>query len=226
MDNNQLIKDPETTEAAKVAEAEKVAEAALAKQMAEKVLEAMEDKIERNIKDSVFCDLFKDPNNILSLYQVLYPDDKTTTVDDLTLITLSRVIVKTMFNDLGFIVGNRLIVLVEAQSTWTENIVVRYLEYIAETYRRYILQNGMNVYSSTKVKIPVPELYVLYTGDCQPFYAAGPPSGTWKGSEQHRVWALFGDFSYSLESPHGWLIRLSQISHRINIFPPQKPVKV
>ncbi len=136
-----------------------------AKQMAEKVLEAMDDKIERNVKDSVFCDLFKDPNYILELYQTLNPEDKTTRVDDLTLITLSHVIVRTMFNDLGFIVGNRLIVLVEAQSTWTENILVRYLEYIAETYRRYIHQNGMNIYSSTKVKLPDPKLYVLYTGD-------------------------------------------------------------
>ena len=91
--------------------------------MAEKVLEVMDDKIERNVKDSVFCDLFKDPENILELYQALYPEDTTTTVNDLTLITLSRVIVRTMFNDLGFIVGNRLIVLVEAQSTWTENIL-------------------------------------------------------------------------------------------------------
>ena len=136
-----------------------------AKQMAEKVLEVMDDKIERNVKDSVFCDLFKDPNKVLELYRSLFPEDKTTTVDDLTLITLSRVIVRTMFNDLGFIVGNRLIVLFEAQSTWTENILVRYLEYIAETYRRYIHQNEMNVYSSTKVKLPIPELYVLYTGD-------------------------------------------------------------
>ena len=30
----------------------------LQKQMAEKLLEASEDKINRNIKDSVFCDLF------------------------------------------------------------------------------------------------------------------------------------------------------------------------
>ena len=94
------------------------------KQMAEKVLEAMDDKIERNVKDSVFCDLFKNPNKVLELYQALYPEDKTTTVDDLTLITLSRVIVRTMFNDLGFIVGNRLIVLFEAQSTWTENTML------------------------------------------------------------------------------------------------------
>ena len=33
----------------------------LQKQMAEKLLEASEDKINRNIKDSVFCDLFGRP---------------------------------------------------------------------------------------------------------------------------------------------------------------------
>ena len=37
---------------------DKQAEKVIQKQMAEKLLEASEDKINRNIKDSVFCDLF------------------------------------------------------------------------------------------------------------------------------------------------------------------------
>ena len=37
---------------------EKQAEKVIQKQMAEKLLEASEDKINRNIKDSVFCDFF------------------------------------------------------------------------------------------------------------------------------------------------------------------------
>lgn len=43
------------------------------KQMAEKLLEASEDKINRNIKDSVFCDLFGRQEYLYQLYQVLHP---------------------------------------------------------------------------------------------------------------------------------------------------------
>lgn len=43
------------------------------KQMAEKLLEASEVKINRNIKDSVFCDLFGRQEYLYQLYQVLHP---------------------------------------------------------------------------------------------------------------------------------------------------------
>ena len=135
------------------------------KQMAEKLLEASEDKINRNIKDSVFCDLFGRQEYLFQLYQVLHPEDKDTEIDDLTIVTLSRIIVREMYNDLGFLAGNRLIVLVEAQSTWLENIVVRFLMYLGETYRRYIDKNDLDLYTTKKVELPKPELYGIYTGE-------------------------------------------------------------
>ena len=73
--------------------------------------------------------------------------------------TLSRIIVREMYNDLGFIAGNRLIVLVEEQSTWSVNIVVRFLMYLGETYRRYIEKNDLDLYTSKKLELPKPELY-------------------------------------------------------------------
>ena len=109
------------------------------KQMAERLLEASEDKINRNIKDSVFCDLFGKPEYLIQLYRALHPEDMETQQEDLTIVTLSRIIVREMYNDLGFLAGNRLLVLVEAQSSWSENIVVRFLMYLGETYRRMIL---------------------------------------------------------------------------------------
>lgn len=133
--------------------------------MAEKLLEASEDKVNRNIKDSVFCDLFGKPEYLIQLYRALHPEDTETEQKDLTIVTLSRIITKTMYNDLGFIVGNRLMVLVEAQSTWTENIVVRFLMYLGETYRRYIEKNDLDIYSSKNIVIPKPELYIIYVGD-------------------------------------------------------------
>ena len=137
----------------------------LQKQMAEKLLETSEDKINRNIKDSVFCDLFGRPEYLYQLYQVLHPEDTETQSDDLTIVTLSRIIVHEMYNDLGFLAGNRLIVLVEDQSTWSVNIVVRFLMYIGETYRRYIEKNDLDLYTSKKLELPKPELYMVYTGN-------------------------------------------------------------
>ena len=135
------------------------------KRMAERLLAAPEEKLNRNIKDSVFCDLFSRPEYLLQLYQALHPEDTETGMEDITLVTLSRVVAKAMYNDLGFLAGNRLMILVEAQSTWSENILVRFLIYLGETYHRYVEQNSLNLYSSAKVALPIPELYVVFTGE-------------------------------------------------------------
>lgn len=132
---------------------------------AEKPLETIDNKINRNIKDSVFCNLFGMPEYLMQLYQVLHPDDTETTEDDLTIVTLSRTVARNIYNDLGFLVRNRLLVLVEAQSTWSEkNILVRFLMYLGETYRRYIKTKGLRIYSEKNVDIPKPELYLVFTG--------------------------------------------------------------
>ncbi|MCI5500596.1 MAG: hypothetical protein MR409_01565 [Lachnospiraceae bacterium] len=61
--------------------------------------------------------------------------------------------------------GDRLIILFEAQSTWSPNILIRPLLYVATTYQNYINERNLDVYSSKKISIPKPELYVIYTGD-------------------------------------------------------------
>lgn len=56
-------------------------------------------------------------------------------------------------------------VLVEAQSTWTANIIIRALEYLVNSYHRYFSENDLDLYKSKKVELPKPELYVIYTGE-------------------------------------------------------------
>lgn len=58
---------------------------------------------------------------------------------------------------------DRLIVLVEAQSTWSDNIVIRSLIYLMRTYQEYLQRRGANLYSSTPIELPIPELYMIYT---------------------------------------------------------------
>jgi hypothetical protein len=119
----------------------------------------------RNIKDSVFTDIFKKPENLLKLYKALHPDDNSIKIDDLSIVTISNILTTGLYNDLGFMAGERLLILVEAQSTWSVNIVIRILEYLAHTYEEYFKEKGTDLYSSTKAKLPKPELYVVYTGD-------------------------------------------------------------
>ena len=123
--------------------------------------------VRRNVKDSVFSDFFSDKKNMLKMYKILHPEDTEVTEDDVEDITIKNdePIEAKPHNDLGFLVKDRLIILVEAQSTWSENIVVRMLLYLAQTYTEYIDEHELDVYSSTKIRIPKPELYVIYTGD-------------------------------------------------------------
>lgn len=58
-----------------------------------------------------------------------------------------------------------MLVLVEAQSTWSVNILIRTLMYLMETLNQFFTENGVDLYRSVKVEIPEPELYVIYTGD-------------------------------------------------------------
>lgn len=119
----------------------------------------------RSAKNSVFLDLFQNKSYLLKLYQTLHPEDITATEDTLTDVTIENVLTDNLYNDLGFIVNNKLMILIEAQSTWTMNILVRILLYLAQSYHEYFQRTSQNLYKSKRVKIPKPELYVIYTGN-------------------------------------------------------------
>lgn len=121
--------------------------------------------MKRTIKDSVFTNLFQDKKYLIQLYQALHPEDKSVTEDKLTDVTIENVLTDNIYNDLGFMVGNRLLILVEAQSTWTVNIIIRALMYLIQTYHNYFERTKQSLYRSKKVQLPIPELYVIYTGD-------------------------------------------------------------
>lgn len=67
--------------------------------------------IKRNIKDSVFTDFFRIPENLLELYKVLHPEDRDVSISDLHDVTVENILVNDIYNDLGFRVGHRLIIL-------------------------------------------------------------------------------------------------------------------
>ena len=87
----------------------------------------------RKIRDSVFTNLFQEKKYLLQLYKALHPEDGEATEDEIADVTLKHVLVDADYNDLGFSVGDRLMVLVESQSTWTMNIIIRALMYLMQT---------------------------------------------------------------------------------------------
>lgn len=121
----------------------------------------------RTIKDSVFSDLFGDKKYLLQLYQVLHPEDTQTTEDDLTDVTIQNVLTDDLYNDLGFRNGDRVMILVESQSTWSVNIIIRVLLYLAQTWNEHIEETKQNRYGSRKLELPRPEFYVIFTGERQ-----------------------------------------------------------
>ncbi len=118
----------------------------------------------REIKDSLFTFLFRQPEYTKALYLQLHPEDTSITDKDFKLVTLENVLVVGQYNDIGIQVRDKLILLVEAQSTFSENIPLRMLMYLAATYKEYVEEHKMSLYREKRVSIPRPEVYGVYTG--------------------------------------------------------------
>lgn len=119
-----------------------------------------ETKQVRNEKDRVFKIVFKEKENLLSLYNAL----AGTSYDDasqLEVNTLEDVVFVGMKNDVSFLLDGKLN-LFEHQSTVNLNMPLRGLYYLTDLYKqRY---NGKQLYSSNLLKIPTPQFIVFYNG--------------------------------------------------------------
>ena len=87
------------------------------------------------IRDSLFIDLFSDKNRLIELYKSLVDDESKISIEDIEIITLENIITTGVYNDLGFRVKDEIIILMEAQSVYTENIVIRVLFYLSDTLK-------------------------------------------------------------------------------------------
>lgn len=117
------------------------------------------------VKDSVFKHLFKIKEYSLKLYKTLMPQDDDITENDIDIVTCETVLMNGLYNDLGLLVKKNILFLMEAQSTWSINILIREFLYLALSYKENIEKNQIDLYGSKKIFIPTPKLYVLYTGD-------------------------------------------------------------
>ena len=111
-------------------------------------------------KDSLFRAIFNDKDRLAKLYEAL--SGNKVSPEDIDINTLSGVFMNDIKNDISFCVGNRLIILMEHQSTWNPNMPLRFFWYLGNLYRDLIDKDI--VYKGTLLKIPAPEFYVLYNG--------------------------------------------------------------
>lgn len=117
------------------------------------VIQPKDVKAKRTAKNSVFVDLFQNKYYLLKLSKTLHPEDITATENSLTDVTIENVLTDNLYNDLGFIANNRLLILIEAQSTWTVNILLRILLYLAQSYHEYFERTCQNLYFCPKRKV-------------------------------------------------------------------------
>lgn len=115
----------------------------------------------REYQDSVFVRLFS--TCIDKLLEVCKALDPSITSEDIELIKLENTLYMGLKNDISCKIEDRLIFLIEHQSTVNENMPLRCLQYIGRIFES-ILEMRYR-YARRLIKIPTPEFYVFYTGN-------------------------------------------------------------
>ena len=115
-------------------------------------------------KDSIFSYLFSDPDTLRELYCALkgvsLPDDIPVVIN-----TLEDILFMDRINDISFVIDDKLVVLVEHQSTINPNMALRLLSYITRVYEKII--DKKIIYGTRLQSLPKPEFFVLYNGTAE-----------------------------------------------------------
>ena len=122
----------------------------------------MNQNVIRNHKDSLFQLAFRDnPEAALSLYNAINGSHHTD-ASKLKFELLGGGIFMSMENDNGFIMDQTLS-MYEHQSTLNPNMPLRGLIYYGELYLKIVNRHRL-LYSTTLIKIPIPQYIVFYNG--------------------------------------------------------------
>ena len=122
-------------------------------------------RVNKEHKDRLFSFIFGKEKNkgwTLSLYNAVNHSDYKDP-GDIEINTLDDSLYMGMKNDVSFLLYSSLN-LYEHQSTFNPNMPVRQLIYLATIYDKYIKREKLNIYSSSRIRIPVPKLVTFYNG--------------------------------------------------------------
>ena len=119
-----------------------------------------EVKPQRTYKDTMFRMLFREKENLLSLYNAVN-GTAYTDVEELEITTLENAVYMNYKNDISFVMNFELM-LYEHQSTVNVNMPFRHLLYVTKVLQG--ITRNADLYSSTLVKIPEPRFVIFYNG--------------------------------------------------------------
>lgn len=123
--------------------------------------------VNRKYKDRIFRMVFRNKEDLLSLYNAIN-GTAYTNPNDLIIRTLEDAVYLGYKNDLSFLISNTLN-LYEHQSTVNPNMPLRGLLYFTDMFKAYIAENKYNIYGTKLVPLPIPRYIVFYNGaDEQP----------------------------------------------------------
>ena len=121
--------------------------------------------VQRNFKDTVFRMIFRERENLLSLYNALNQTSYTD-VGNLEITTLENAVYMNYKNDISFVFDFELL-LYEHQSAYNPNMPLRDLLYVSRVLQSRVKDE--NLYSKKLIGIPAPQFVVFYNGtDFQP----------------------------------------------------------
>ena len=117
--------------------------------------------VNRTFKSSVFVMLFSDAAEALKLYNAVNGTNYKNP-EELEINTLDNAIYMGIKNDVSFVIDSRLS-LYEHQSTYSPNLPLRFLMYVADLYSSMTRQKDL--YSEKVVKLPPPKFLIFYNGE-------------------------------------------------------------
>ena len=116
----------------------------------------------REYKSDVFSMLLEDKKNALEVYNALnntnYADP-----EEVEIVKLEKGVSLTIRNDASFIIDMN-ISFYEHQSTYSPNLPLRNLIYLANTLEEWLKKNTRDLFSTRRIKIPTPYFVVFYNG--------------------------------------------------------------
>ena len=119
--------------------------------------------------DVIFKRFFESDENLKKLYESI--SNRKIRVEDIERVTLEegKSFETQMTNDLGFLVKNadgqdEFLFLVEAQSTWNDNMPYRFWDYLVEIFRKYTRDHHLDKHGDVHFFLPRPCFYLIYTG--------------------------------------------------------------
>ena len=118
-------------------------------------------KTNRNYKNSMLIEMLSEKEKLLEAYGAI--NNKTYSKDTKILITtLKDTLFMERLNDISFVIEDKIVVLIEHQSTINYNMPIRAAMYLGRMYEKLLEEES--IYKEKLIPLPKPEVIILYNG--------------------------------------------------------------